>query len=51
MLLDNLGLISDRKRAKKLSWREMLVIPGIMFIICIASLALVGQLPGIPGIF
>ncbi len=51
MLLDNLGLIGDRKRAKELSWREKLVIPGIMFVICIVSLALVGQLPGIPGIF
>lgn len=51
MLLDNLGLIGDRKRAKELSWREKLVIPGIMFIVCIVSLALVGQLPGIPGIF
>jgi hypothetical protein len=51
MLLDNLGLIGDSKRAKELSWKEKLVIPGVMFIVCIVSLALVGQLPGIPGIF
>ncbi|WP_248724085.1 DUF3360 family protein [Seonamhaeicola sp. ML3] len=51
MLLDNLGLIGDRERAKKLSLKEKLIIPGIMFLVCIISLALVGQLPGIPGIF
>ncbi len=51
MLLDNLGLIGDRERAKELSWKEKLVIPGIMFIICVVSLALVGQLPGIQAIF
>ena len=51
MLLDNLGLIGDRERAKELSWKEKLIIPGAMFIVCIVSLALVGQLPGIPGIF
>ena len=51
MLLDNLGLIGDRERAKELSWKEKLIIPGAMFIVCIVSLALVGQLPGISGIF
>jgi len=51
MLLDNLGLIGDRERAKNLSLKEKLIIPGAMFIVCIVSLALVGQLPGIPGIF
>lgn len=50
MLLDNLGLIGDRERAKKLTLKERLIIPGIMFLICITALALVGQLPGIPGI-
>ena len=50
MLLDNLGLIGDRERAKELSWKEKLIIPGAMFIVCIVSLALAGQLPGIPGI-
>lgn len=51
MLLDNLGLIGDRERAKSLSLKERLIIPGVMFIICVVSLALVGQLPGIPGMF
>jgi hypothetical protein len=51
MLLDNLGLIGDRKRAEKLSLKERLIIPGVMFLVCAVSLALVGQLPGIPGIF
>ena len=51
MLLDNLGLIGDKERAKELSWKEKLIIPGAMFIVCVVSLALVGQLPGIPGIF
>jgi len=51
MLLDNLGLIGDRERASKLSWKEKLVIPGIMFLVCSVALALAGQLPGIPGVF
>ena len=50
MLLDNLGLIGDKERAKELNWTERLVIPGAMFIVCVVSLALVGQLPGIPSI-
>lgn len=51
MLLDNLGLIGDSERAKSLNLKEKLIIPGAMFIVCVVSLALVGQLPGIPGIF
>lgn len=51
MLLDNLGLIGDRERPKNLSLKEKLFIPGAMFLVCIISLALVGQLPGIPGVF
>jgi hypothetical protein len=51
MLLDNLGLIGDRDRAKELTLKEKLIIPGIMFLVCVVSLAVVGQLPGIPGIF
>lgn len=51
MLLDNLGLIGDTDRAKNLTWKEKLIIPGIMFIICSVSLGLVGLIPGIPGIF
>lgn len=51
MLLDNLGLIGDTDRAKELNLKEKLVIPGVMFIVCLVSLALVGQLPGFKGIF
>lgn len=51
MLLDNLGLIGDRERASQLKWSEKLVIPSVMFIVCVVALALVGQLPGIKGIF
>jgi len=51
MLLDNMGLIGDHQRAKELSLKDRLIIPGIMFIVCFVSLALVGQLPGIKGIF
>ena len=51
MLLDNMGLIGDRERAAKLKWSEKLVIPSVMFVICVVALALVGQLPGIKGIF
>ncbi|MDX9962858.1 DUF3360 family protein, partial [Desulfobacter postgatei] len=51
MLLDNLGLIGDTERAKSLTWSEKLIIPGAMFLVCTISLGLVGQLPGIPGIF
>ncbi|MDO6803580.1 DUF3360 family protein [Wenyingzhuangia sp. 1_MG-2023] len=50
MFLDNLGLIGDHERAKTLNLTEKLIIPGLMFLICIVSLALVGQLPGIPAL-
>lgn len=50
MLLDNLGFIGDKERSKSLSWTDRLVIPGIAFVICVGSLALVGQLPGIPAV-
>ncbi|MGY5352120.1 DUF3360 family protein [Wenyingzhuangia sp. IMCC45533] len=51
MFLDNMGLIGDKQRAKNMSLKEKLIIPGITFIVCAVSLALAGQLPGIPGIF
>ncbi len=51
MLLDNLGLIGDKERPKQLTLNEKLIIPGVMFLVCVIALALVGQLPGIPGIF
>ncbi|MDB4297579.1 DUF3360 domain-containing protein [Flavobacteriaceae bacterium] len=50
MLLDNMGLIGDVERSKKLSLKEKLIIPGIMFIVCVVSLGLAGQLPGISGL-
>jgi len=50
MLLDNMGFIGDKERAKTLSLNDRLVIPLIAFVICVGSLALVGQLPGIPAI-
>jgi len=49
MLLDNLGFIGDKERSKTLSFADRLVIPSITFIICVGSLALVGQIPGIPA--
>ena len=51
MLLDNLGFIGDKERSKSLTLKEKLIIPGVMFIVSVVSLALVGQLPGIPGMF
>lgn len=50
MLLDNLGLIGDKKRSAELSLVDRLWIPGAAFVVCVGSLALVGQLPGIPAI-
>ncbi len=50
MLLDNLGLIGDKERSKKLTLTDRLVVPGIAFVICVGALALVGQLPGIPAV-
>lgn len=51
MLLDNLGFIGDKERAKQLSFADRLVIPSVMFVICGGALALVGQIPGIPSMF
>lgn len=47
MLLDNLGLIGDTERAKELSLKEKLIIPGVVFIVCVVSLGVAGQLPGL----
>lgn len=49
MLLDNLGFIGDKERSKTLSFADRLVIPLITFLVCVGSLALVGQIPGIPA--
>ncbi|GGA69795.1 membrane protein [Neiella marina] len=50
MLLDNLGLIGDKERPKQLSKLDGLWLPLIAFVVCVGSLALVGQLPGIPAL-
>ncbi|ENP8448895.1 DUF3360 domain-containing protein [Vibrio parahaemolyticus] len=50
MLLDNLGLIGDHERANELSGKDKYLFPGVAFIICAGSLAVVGQLPGIPAL-
>ncbi|WP_185235966.1 DUF3360 family protein [Teredinibacter franksiae] len=50
MLLDNLGFIGDKERGEKLSMQDKLIIPLIAVIVCIGSLAAVGQLPGIPAL-
>lgn len=49
MLMDNLGIIGDKERSKNLTLKEKLIIPGVMFIVCVVALALAGQLPGIKG--
>lgn len=50
MLLDNMGLIGDHERAKSLSAKDKYLIPGLAFVVCVGSLAAVGQLPGIPAL-
>jgi len=50
MVLDNLGLIGNKERADSLSRTDKLIIPVAALIICVGSLALVGQLPGIPAL-
>ena len=50
MLLDNMGFIGDKTRSEKLSLMDKLIIPLAAFVICVGSLALVGQLPGIPAL-
>lgn len=50
MLMDNLGVIGDKERSKNLSLKEKLIIPGVMFIVCVVALAVAGQLPGIKGV-
>ncbi|MBU3825172.1 MAG: DUF3360 domain-containing protein [Candidatus Oceanisphaera merdipullorum] len=50
MLLDNLGLIGYKDRGKTLRRTDRWVIPGITFIILVVIMALVGMLPGIPGL-
>lgn len=50
MFLDNNGLIGDKERAKKLSFMDKIVIPGTVFIICLAAMLAVGMLEDKYGI-
>ena len=53
MLLDNNGLIGDKERSKKLSFIDRIVIPGSVFLICLAAMLAVGMLEdkyGIPAL-
>jgi len=50
MLLDNNGLIGDKKRPATLSFVDRIIIPGGAFIVCVAAMAAVGMLPGIPAL-
>lgn len=49
MLLDNLGLIGDKKRSVELGVFGRLVVPLVGFTILCVSMAAVGMLPGIPA--
>jgi hypothetical protein len=50
MFLDNNGLIGDKERAQKLSVTDKLIIPGTVFIVCLAAMLAVGMLEGKYGI-
>ncbi|WP_227677415.1 DUF3360 family protein [Psychrobacter ciconiae] len=50
MLLDNLGLIGSKERSAALSKMSRWVIPGVMFVVLTAVMAMVGMLPGIPAL-
>lgn len=50
MLLDNLGLIGSKERSASLSKMSRWIIPGIMFVVLTAVMAMVGLIPGIPAI-
>ena len=50
MLLDNNGLIGDKARAQKLPFVDKIIIPGTVFVVCLASMLAVGMLEGEYGI-
>ncbi|KOY36921.1 DUF3360 family protein, partial [Vibrio parahaemolyticus] len=50
MLVDNIGLIGYHESANDLSDKDKCLFPGVAFIICAGSLAVVGHLPGIPAL-
>jgi len=50
MFLDNNGLIGNKERASRLSFMDKMIIPGTVFIICLAAMLAVGMLEGKYGI-
>ncbi|EIU7614567.1 DUF3360 family protein [Vibrio vulnificus] len=50
MLLDNTGLIGNRERSETLNRTDRLGIPLATVLVCVGTLAAVGQLPGIPAL-
>jgi len=50
MLLDNMGLIGDKKRCQDLSRTDRWVIPAITFGVLVTVMLLIGMLPGIPAL-
>ncbi len=50
MLLDNNGLIGDKKRASKLSFMDKVVIPAGVLVICLIAMLAVGMLENNYGI-
>lgn len=50
MMLDNVGLIGDKKRAQELGFAGRVVIPVAGFIILFSVMLAVGMLPGIPAL-
>lgn len=51
MMLDNLGLIGDKKRSIELGFAGRVVIPMTGFVILCLAMGAVGMLPGIPAFF
>jgi len=49
-LLDNKGLIGNKERPKKLSFTDRIVIPGLVFIVCLAAMLAVGMFESKYGI-
>lgn len=50
MLLDNLGLIGDKKRSVELGFSGRVLVPVIGFTVLCLAMAAVGMLPGIPAL-
>ena len=50
MFLDNNGFIGDKDRAKRLSFADRLVIPGLALLVSTIAMAIVGMIPGIPAL-